>query len=262
MFRTLGVLTLLLIATATSGQAAQEKLAATPTARPASAPVPEVIDLNGSWVGMIAIPEKDRRVPSSFHAALTYAGGTLTGTAGSNTKAQTALTKTRVESTRFGTSLVFNLVGPNNIELEFQLRAADGMLKGVARLPGVAATAPVELRRVDSNVRAKAPNMSGTWVGTLTLANTERLMHVVLAQSGASVSGTAGPHSSKQMPISEGKVETTDAGTSVSFQMDTGVEGAVMLFEFALTDTGLKGTITISQKGEKISGPVELTPVK
>ena len=57
-------------------------------------------------------------------------------------------------------------------------------------------------------------------------------------------------------------VATTEAETSLSFQMDTGTEGIVMLFELALTDTGLKGTITISQNGEKVSGPVELTPVK
>ena len=259
MFRTLGVLTLLLIATATSGQAAQEPFAA--AARPASVSAPEAFDLSGSWVGMIAIPEKDRRTPSSFHAVLKQNGGALSGTAGPNTKSQTALTKGRVESTRFGTSLIFNLPGPN-IELEFQLRVSDGMLKGVARLPGVAATAPVELHRIDPNPRAKAPNMSGTWIGTFALANTERSLHIVLQQSGASISGTAGPHGSKQMPISEGKVATTEAGTSVSFQMDAGTEEVVMLFELALTDAGLKGTITISQKGEKVSGPVELTPVK
>jgi hypothetical protein len=35
-----------------------------------------------------------------------------------------------------------------------------------------------------------------------------------------------------------------------------------MRFELALTDTSLKGTLTISKGDEKLSGPVELKPVK
>ena len=261
-----GALTLLLIAAGTSGQAAQGPQVATSTgvvrAAAAVATAPAVVDLSGSWVGMIAIPEKDKRVPGSLVAVLKHADGKLVGTAGPSTAKQASLTKTRVEATRFGTTLVFNLTGPNNVELEFELRVSDGMLKGVARLPGVAATAPVELHRIDPNARAKAVNLSGKWIGTFKLVNTEMLMHVVMTHSGATITGTAGPHSAKQMPIIAGQVATTEAGTSVSFQMSTGVEGAVMLFELALTDTSLKGTITVSQNGEKVTGPVELTPVK
>ena len=262
MFRRLRALTLLLVTAGTSVQAAGPQVAAaTGVASAVVAPAPAVFDLSGSWVGMIAIPEKDKRTPGLLLAVLKHADGTLAGTAGPNTGKLVPLTKTRVEATRFGTTLVFNLPGPN-FELEFQLRVADGMLKGVARLPGVAATAPVELYRIDSNARAKAPNLSGKWVGTFNIENTERLMHVVLTQSGATVTGTAGPHSSKQMPIFNGQVATTDAGTSLSFQMDAGIEGAVMRFDLALTDTSLKGTLTISKGDDKLSGPVELTPVK
>ena len=265
MFPRLCALTLVLVAAGTSGQAAESPQVATATgvakAAAAAAPVPEVFDLNGSWVGMIAIPEKDKRIPGSFLAVLKHADGRLAGTAGPSTAKQVSLTKARVEATRFGTAVLFNLPG-QNFEMEFQLRVSDGMLKGVARLPGVAATAPVELYRIDSNVRAKAPNLSGKWIGTFTIANSEQLMHVELKQSGATVTGTAGPHSTRQMPIIAGEVATTDNGTSVSFQVETGVEGAAMRLELALADTGLKGTVTFSQNGEKISGPVELKPVK
>lgn len=259
-----GALTLLMIAVGTSGVAAHgpQVAAATGVATAAAAvvPAPAVVDLSGSWVGMIAIPEKDKRIPGQLLAVLKHTNGALAGTAGPNTAKQVSLTKTRVEATRFGTTLVFNLPGPN-FEMEFQLREAGGMLKGVARIPGVAATAPVELFRIDSNARAKE-NLSGRWVGTFSIENSERLMQVVLTQSGAVVSGTAGPHSAKQMPIVAGHVARTDGGTSVSLQVETEIEGAVMLLELALTDTGLKGTVTFSQNGEKVSGPVELTPVK
>jgi len=260
MLRRLGVLALLLIAASTSGQADQGPLFVASPAKPAVAPAPEVPDLTGPWIGMIVVPEKDKRTPNALQVVLKQTGGTLTGTAGSS-KMQTALTNGRVESTKFGTSLSFNLPGPNS-SMEFQLRLDQGVLRGAARLPNVTAAASVELHRVDTNPLAKALNLSGTWLGAFGLANAEHLVHVVLEQSGATLTGTAGPHAYKQIPITAGKVATTEAGTTVSFQMDMSADGVVMQFELTLTETGLKGTVTVSHNGEQISGPVELIPVK
>jgi hypothetical protein len=126
-------------------------------------------------------------------------------------------------------------------------------------LPGVTATAAVELHRIDSTART---NLNGTWIGTFSLATAEHLLHVVLEQSGDTLTGTAGPHPYKQIPITKCKIATTDAGTTVSFQMDMAAEDLVMQFDLASTDTGLKGTVTVSHKGEQVTGPVELVPVR
>jgi hypothetical protein len=260
MVRLLGALALMLIATSAPGQAAQNPAAAFAPAL-AAAPAPGASDLSGSWVGLIVIPEKNKRTPSLLYAVLNQSGPTLTGTAGSSARSQTAFTNGRIESTKFGTTIAFNLPGPNSV-MEFQLRPAEGMLRGVARLPGATATLAVELHRVDANVRAKASNVSGTWIGTFALANTQHLVHVVFEQTGAAITGTAGPHAYTQIPISNGRVGTTDAGTLVSFQMDMAADAVGMLFELKLTDTGLTGTITASHGGEQVSGPVDLKPVK
>jgi len=261
MARSLTALVLLVIATSTAGQAAQAPQAAAATAAPAAAPPPDVIDLNGSWIGTIMIPDKGKRTPSSLHAVLTHAGATLTGTAGSSTKSQKAFTDGRVQTTRFGTTVTFDLPGPNSV-MTFELRAVDGVLSGLARVPGATVTLPVQLHRVESNARARATNVSGAWIGTFGLMDAEHLLQVVFEQSGATLTGTAGPHTYKQMPITQGKVETAEAGTKLSFQVDMAADEVVMLFELTLTDTGLKGTVTVSQNGEQASGRVELKPVK
>ena len=258
MFRTVGAVALLLIVTSTSGLAHQGRFTVAVPAKPATVVAPAAQDLSGSWVGMIVIPEKDKRTPNSLYVVLKHDGASLTGTAGASTTVQAALTDGRVESTKFGTTLSFDLPAPHAV-IEFQLRFDGGMLKGVARLPGVAATAAVELHRVDSNARA---NLNGTWIGTFSLANAEHLLHVVLEQSGDTLTGTAGPHPYKQIPITKSKVATTNAGTTVSFQMEMAADDVVMQFDLASTATGLKGTVTVTHKGEQITGPVELIPVK
>lgn len=112
-------------------------LATTPIAPP---------DFTGTWIGTIAIPEKGKRGDKTpLHAAFKHAGAELTGTIGPDPESQAEISKGRVETTQYGTVLTFDLVGPSFV-MHFELRPADGVLRGVARLDGERATAAVELQ--------------------------------------------------------------------------------------------------------------------
>jgi hypothetical protein len=108
---------------------------------------PAVSDVTGSWAGTIAIPEQGRRVKSPLHAAFTQAGDQLTGTIGPEANAQLGIAKGRVETTKFGTVVTFDMPGAGFV-MHFELRPDGTALRGVARLDGEKATAPVELLAV------------------------------------------------------------------------------------------------------------------
>jgi hypothetical protein len=104
-------------------------------------------DLTGSWAGTIAIPDKGRRVKNPLHAAFKQAGDQLTGTIGPEASAQLGISKGRVETTKFGTVVTFDMPGAGFV-MHFELRPDGSALRGVARLDGEKATAPVELQIV------------------------------------------------------------------------------------------------------------------
>lgn len=101
-------------------------------------------DVSGSWAGSIAIPEKGKRVKNPLHAAFKQAGDQLTGTIGPSANAQLGISKGRVETTKFGTVVTFDMPGAGFV-MHFELRPDGSALRGVARLDGEKATAPVEL---------------------------------------------------------------------------------------------------------------------
>jgi hypothetical protein len=104
-------------------------------------------DLTGSWAGTIAIPEKGQRVKNPLHAAFSQAGDQLTGTIGPAANAQLGISKGRVETTKFGTVVTFDMPGAGFV-MHFELRPDGSALRGVAKLDGEKATAPVELQIV------------------------------------------------------------------------------------------------------------------
>ena len=108
---------------------------------------PAAPDLTGSWAGTIAIPEKGKRVKNPLHAAFTQAGDQLTGTIGPEANAQLGIAKGRVETTKFGTVVTFDMPAAGFV-MHFELRPDGTALRGVARLDGEKATAPVELLAV------------------------------------------------------------------------------------------------------------------
>jgi hypothetical protein len=101
-------------------------------------------DFSGTWTGTIAIPEQGKRVKNPLHAAFKQSGVELTGTIGPEAKAQLGISKGRVEATKFGTVVTFDMPGPGFV-MHFELVPDGGALRGIARLDGEKATAPVEL---------------------------------------------------------------------------------------------------------------------
>jgi hypothetical protein len=104
-------------------------------------------DFTGAWAGTIAIPEKGRRVKNPLHAAFKQAGDELTGTIGPEANAQLGISKGRVETTKFGTVVTFDMPGAGFV-MHFELVPDGTTLRGVARLDGEKTTAPVELQIV------------------------------------------------------------------------------------------------------------------
>jgi len=114
------------------------------TAALAGQRTPAAPDLTGSWTGTIAIPDKGRRVKNPLHAAFKQAGDELTGTIGPEANAQLGISKGRIERTKFGTVVTFDMPGAGFV-MHFELRPDGSALRGVAKLDGEKATAPVEL---------------------------------------------------------------------------------------------------------------------
>ena len=102
-------------------------------------------DLSGTWSGSIAIPKDGKKEKNPLHAVLKQDGALLSGTVGPSPDAQVTISHGRVENTKFGTSTIFELAGKGFV-MRFELRLEEGVLKGVARIDGEKATAPVELR--------------------------------------------------------------------------------------------------------------------
>ena len=104
----------------------------------------EAPDVSGAWSGTIAIPEKGQRQKSPLFASLKQNGDELIGTIGPEENAQLPISKGRVESTKYGTFITFDLPASSFV-MHFELRPYNGTMRGVARLDGEKATAPVEL---------------------------------------------------------------------------------------------------------------------
>ena len=92
-------------------------------------------------------------------------------------------------------------------------------------------------------IQSSAPDLTGTWIGKFRSISKEgekeESAFVVLKQTKADLSGTAGPTAERQFPINTGKVTTTKGETTVVF--NTGREGHVISFELKLVDGQLKG---------------------
>jgi hypothetical protein len=108
--------------------------------------------------------------------------------------------------------------------------------------------------------QTSTPNLTGTWKGTFITTDEsgrdEDRMHMVAKQTGADLTGTAGPSPEKQWPIAKGKVVTTKDGTAVTFDVQS--DGPVVHFELKLVEGRLKGGAKAEQDGRKLSAEVDL----
>ena len=103
--------------------------------------------LTGVWTGTISIPDRGKFEKAALHATFKHDGPKLTGTVGLNSKAQFDISKGLVEATKFGVSTTFDMPATGFV-MHFELRLADNVLRGVARLDNEKAVAPVELQLV------------------------------------------------------------------------------------------------------------------
>ena len=111
------------------------------TARGSTAP-----DVTGKWTGTIAIPGDTKRQKSLLFASFKQNGVELTGAIGPTAEAQLPISKGEIETTKYGTVIRFQMAGPSFV-MRFELIPAGEVLRGVARLDGEKATAPVELQK-------------------------------------------------------------------------------------------------------------------
>jgi hypothetical protein len=102
---------------------------------------------------------------------------------------------------------------------------------------------------------AAAADVSGTWTGTWAPegGNTGSA-YLVLKQSGATVTGTAGPNAETQWPIAGGKI----AGNLLTLQV---TDPDNVLYKCTMTVTGNKiaGNIDVVVGGQTQKAKIELT---
>ena len=91
-----------------------------------------------------------------------------------------------------------------------------------------------------------AADVTGTWEGTLKAADHDGQAYLVLVQHGDQVTGSAGPGSGEQHPISNGKVKSDGA---ITFEVNDG--SAPMTFSLRQTDDEIRGLVTRDHDGEK-----------
>lgn len=106
---------------------------------------------------------------------------------------------------------------------------------------------------------SSAPDFSGAWVGTLRIPEPgERwqpnALRVVFKQSGYTLQGSLVLAASSQTPIQNGRVEVTQFGTSLSFQLKA--PDLVMRFELRPDGDMLRGVARVD--GSRRSAPIEL----
>ena len=109
----------------------------------------------------------------------------------------------------------------------------------------------------------KAPDLTGTWIGTFTSTTStgekdEDPAYLSLKQTGEELTGTAGPRADRQQPIAKGKVTTVKGVTTATFEVTERGDGPVIRFEVKLVDGRLKGTAHAEFNGEKKTATLDV----
>src|SRR5690349_11774365 len=87
----------------------------------------ETPDVSGAWSGTITIPAKGERQKSPLYASLKQEGDALTGTIGPEQNAQLPISKGRIESTKYGTFITFDMPASSFV-MHFELRPHAGTM--------------------------------------------------------------------------------------------------------------------------------------
>lgn len=112
-----------------------------------------------------------------------------------------------------------------------------------------------------------ATSITGTWAGPLVItidgkASSEvEHVHVVLKQSGNTVTGTAGENADHQYPIRNGKLTTVGDVTTLTFEFIA--NGVHSSFRLRPIDGNLKGDVRIvGEDGHAYNATADLKPIR
>ena len=105
-----------------------------------------------------------------------------------------------------------------------------------------------------------AGDATGKWSGTFTASapngeKNEGPALVILKQSGAQVTGTAGPNAERQSEIREGKVD----GDSVNFKVP--IDDAIAVVQLRMDGDQMTGQLTVETPDGKVTGKIALKRV-
>src|SRR6266496_2615021 len=108
---------------------------------------------------------------------------------------------------------------------------------------------------------ASAADVTGTWSGTFKITmpdgqTQDDTVHLVLKQSGGTVSGTAGPNADQQVPIAKGTIE----GNKVVLEVP--VTDGMFKFDVVLEGDHLKGDAMRSSGGQSMKAKMDATRAK
>jgi hypothetical protein len=102
-------------------------------------------------------------------------------------------------------------------------------------------------------------DVSGRWSGTMKMtepAPRDGTAMLLLKQSGASITGTAGPSEDRQLPISDAKIE----GSKFTFHVQA--EDVDFTFVMKIEDEHMTGQVTGTQNGQQLKISLDLTHAK
>jgi hypothetical protein len=104
---------------------------------------------------------------------------------------------------------------------------------------------------------AMASDLTGKWSGSFQITRSDgetkdSQVFMELKQTGAQLTGTAGPNAGKQWPIQNGKID----GDKLSFEVQS--DGPLIKFELTLSNEHLKGEAKAEQDGQSMKAAVDI----
>ena len=104
-------------------------------------------------------------------------------------------------------------------------------------------------------------DVTGKWSGSFNLTSPngetkESTAVLVLKQSGADITGTAGPNEDEQFPIQKGKIE----GDKITLEVDH--EGTPLKMDLVLASGRITGEAQMSREGQTMKAKVDVTRAK
>ena len=105
---------------------------------------------------------------------------------------------------------------------------------------------------------ALAADVTGKWTGTFAPEGQDPSgAFVVLKQTGATLTGSAGPDEGQQWPLTNGKI----AGNKITGEV-TSPDGVVYKLDLVVDGDHIKGDVIAIREGQSMKGKVDVTRQK